>query len=174
MCLSAFPFSSELVVAMTVAPAATANCRAKMLTPPVPCVKTQSPGFRGFGPYKAFHAVNAAHESVEASGKLRFSGIRTRPLSSNTPCFRNAPSFAPPRPVWMILGVKDPARWPWLKRVQTLSPGWKLETRGPTASTVPAPSDVGMTGRFSGKGYCPYEYIIFSFELQGKGQGKLV
>jgi len=67
--------------ALTVAPAALANCTAKILTPPVPCVITISPGISGLRPYRAFQAVRAAHESVDASSQFKDGGMSTRPFS---------------------------------------------------------------------------------------------
>jgi hypothetical protein len=81
--------------------------------------------------------------------------------------------MAPPRPVEREAPSSEPPRWPWLKRVTTLSerervsmgsarfeldytpPVLKRVTLLPTASTVPAPSDPGMTLSFMGKGYPP-------------------
>lgn len=84
-------FASLDVVAITNAPAAFANytcphqqqpsarsrhppqfqgrhtCNANTLTPPVPCVSTESPISSGRKPYSAFQAVRAAHGSVTAS-----------------------------------------------------------------------------------------------------------
>lgn len=51
--------------------------------------------------------------------------------------------------------VMGPAMWDWLKSVTTRSPLWKRETRGPMATTVPAPSETGTKGRLVGKGYLP-------------------
>jgi hypothetical protein len=77
----------QLVVAMTRAPAAFANCSAKMLTPPVPCVRTVWPGLsaRLSRPYSAFQAVRPAQLRVLDSRKLRFEGAATRPCSLKTP-----------------------------------------------------------------------------------------
>ena len=79
--------ASEEVVEMTRAPAALANCTANMLTPPVPCVRTVSPGFKLLPsmPYSAFHAVNAAHGSVLPCWKFKVEGIWTKPASSKEP-----------------------------------------------------------------------------------------
>lgn len=54
--------------------------------------------------------------------------------------------MVPPTPVETLLKSREPARWPWLKRVRTLSPFWKRVTPDPTASTTPAPSEVGTIG----------------------------
>ena len=84
---SSSAFLAELVVAMTRAPAAFANCSAKRLTPPVPWVRTHWPGFsaRLSRPYRAFQAVRPAQLRVLDSRKLRFEGVATRPCSLKTP-----------------------------------------------------------------------------------------
>lgn len=71
-----------------------------MDTPPVPWVKTVCPGFRArlSRPYKAFHAVNAAQESVLASAKSKLEGAGTRPFSLKTPYSASVPFTTPPSP----------------------------------------------------------------------------
>lgn len=133
------------------------TCRAKMLTPPVPWVRTVSPGFKALDsrPYRPFHAVKAAQGSALACLKSRLEGIGTRACSSNAPYWRNVPSRTPPNPVPSDAALIGPAMWAVLKRVTTLSPGLNRVTREPTDSTVPAPSDPGTTLSFCGKGYFP-------------------
>ena len=60
-------FSSLLDVTMLRAPAATANCRAKIDTPPVPRISTVSPAFMLPRLTMLCHAVTAAQGSVAAS-----------------------------------------------------------------------------------------------------------
>lgn len=131
--------------------------RAKMDTPPVPWVKTVSPGINLLPstPYKAFHAVRAAQGRVLPCLKSNDSGIFTSPFSLKAPYWRRVPSRAPPRPVPTSATVIFPARCDWLKRVRTASPFLKRETRGPVATMVPAPSDAGTIGRAIGNGYLP-------------------
>ncbi len=53
--------ASDEEVAITRAPAARANCRAKIETPPVPWTSTLCPAFSGRpAPNRAFQAVSAA------------------------------------------------------------------------------------------------------------------
>ncbi len=129
-----------------------------MLTPPVPCVKTVSPGFNLFPsiPYNPFQAVTAAHGSVLPCLKSKVVGILTKPDSSNAPYCLRVPSIPPPSPLLRSARCMGPAMWVWLKSVRTRSPFWKRVTRGPVATTVPAPSEAGMMGRSIGKPYLPY------------------
>ena len=60
---------------MTVAPAALASCRAKMETPPVPWVRTTSPGLIRASTIRARQAVRAAQGRVAASAKDQPAGI---------------------------------------------------------------------------------------------------
>lgn len=60
-------FSSDDEVAITRATAALANCKAKIDTPPVPCVRTQSPGVIPAQSITAIHTVIPAQASVAAS-----------------------------------------------------------------------------------------------------------
>lgn len=133
------------------------TCRANMLTPPVPCVKTVSPGISLFPstPYNPFQAVRAAQGNVLPCLKSSDVGILTNPFSSKAPYCRSAPSIAPPRPVLTSESVMLPARCDWLNRVRTASPFLKRVTRAPVATTVPAPSEAGTRGRPTGKGYLP-------------------
>ena len=131
--------ASEEVVEITRAPAALANCshhfvsmlklmsnvqarcrykilgtcNANMLTPPVPCVKTVSPGFNPFpsSPYNAFHAVTAAHGSVLPCLKSKVIGILTKPDSSNAPYCLSVPSIPPPSPLPRSVRCMGPAMW---------------------------------------------------------------
>ena len=128
---------------------------AKTLTPPVPSVNTQSPGLRGLRPYRAFHAVKAAQLKVLDSSQLRLFGSSTSPSSLKTPYSRSAPSRDPPRPVCIVLKSREPATWPWLKRVATRSPTLNRVTLPPTASTDPAPSEPGTTPDLQGNRYLP-------------------
>lgn len=130
------------------------TCAAKMETPPVPWVKTTWPAFSGLPsrPKSAFQAVTAAQDKVAASWKLKVQGISTKPSWSKTLYSVRVPSKTPPRPV-AAEGMVNEAAWcPWLKRVTTLSPTLNLVTLGPTATTSPAPSEPGTTGRFKGNG----------------------
>ncbi|MOA28386.1 hypothetical protein D3C78_1493260 [compost metagenome] len=70
MARSRSSFSSLDEVAMTVAPAILANCRAKMETPPVPWISTLSPGFRWSSAISARQAVRPAVVRVAASAWL--------------------------------------------------------------------------------------------------------
>ena len=56
------------MVAITVAPPASASCRAKRETPPVPWTRTVEPGTRRWEgeEYSAFQAVTAAQGRVAA------------------------------------------------------------------------------------------------------------
>jgi hypothetical protein len=128
-----------------------------MLTPPVPCVTTVSPGFKARipCPYSAFQAVRAAQLNVLACFKSRLAGTATRPSSPKTPYWRNVPSSIPPSACSRSAVVHVPARRVWKKRVTTLSPTWKRLTREPTASTIPAPSEPGTTGLRVGSAYWP-------------------
>jgi hypothetical protein len=45
----------------------------------------------------------------------------TRPCSERAAYSRRVPSTEPPKPVASMPAVTEPARWPWLKRVVTLS-----------------------------------------------------
>ena len=80
------PSPQKLVVTMTVTPAATANWMAKMFTPAVPWVRTQSLCFIGNRSESAFRAVQAVSGNVAASSKDRLSCIiGTRPVFSKMP-----------------------------------------------------------------------------------------
>lgn len=89
------------------------TCKANMLTPPVPCVKTVSPGFKAFpsSPYNAFHAVTAAHGSVLPCLKSNVVGILTKPDSSNAPYCLRVPSIPPPSPLFRSVRFTGPAMW---------------------------------------------------------------
>ena len=60
------PVSALEEVAMTRAPAASANCMANIETPPVPSVSTVCPAISERAPNSAFHAVTPAQGSVAA------------------------------------------------------------------------------------------------------------
>lgn len=75
---------------------------ANMETPPVPWVKTQSPGSKGLSPNKAFQAVNPAQVKVAPSTKSRLLGKATRPSSLKAPYCCSEPSITPPVPVVMM------------------------------------------------------------------------
>ena len=63
---------------ITVAPAALASCRAKMETPPVPWVRTTSPGLIRASTIRARQAVRAAQGRVAASAKDQPAGMRVK------------------------------------------------------------------------------------------------
>lgn len=132
------------------------TCTPNTLTPPVPWIKTVSPGFTGRRPYRAFQLVRAAQVRVLASRKFKLEGARTRPFSLKTPYSRKVPSMTPPRPVFVALISMGSNWWPWLNRVTTLSPFFHFVTLEPTSTTSPAPSEPGTTGSLSGKGYNPW------------------
>ena len=137
-------FSGEEEVEITVAPAALASCRAKIDTPPVPWVKTTSPGRMRASTIRARQAVRAAQGRVAAwamvqplgnrvkavAGMATYSAANPSALSPGTPIIRS--SFGPPAGQ---LGKKVDS---------TLSPTLKRVTPSPTATTSPAPSDMGM------------------------------
>ncbi|KAF2090365.1 hypothetical protein K490DRAFT_54750 [Saccharata proteae CBS 121410] len=80
-----FNFSSNEEVAMTVAPAALANCMAAVLMPPVPCVSTVIPSPAIIGPSNnAFQAVPPAVNSAGTSASSKFAGARYARQSSTT------------------------------------------------------------------------------------------
>jgi hypothetical protein len=96
-----------------------ASCTAKTETPPVPCVRTTSPGAKGQIPYRPSHAVTAAKERVEPSSQLRDGGMSTRPFSLKVPYSRRVPTMTPPRHVATVRWSRGPPMWPWLKSVTT-------------------------------------------------------
>ncbi|MNE80827.1 hypothetical protein D3C80_1774330 [compost metagenome] len=68
-------------VAITVAPASLANCRAKIDTPPVPCTSTLSPGLRAPSAISARQAVRPAVVRVAASAWLQPCGARVNEVA---------------------------------------------------------------------------------------------
>lgn len=72
-----------------------------MLTPPVSWTSTVWPGFKVFGPYRAFELVRAVQVRVLFSRGVRFSAAFMKPFSLKTPYSRKAPSITPPRRVFV-------------------------------------------------------------------------
>ncbi|UKZ63763.1 uncharacterized protein TrAtP1_004987 [Trichoderma atroviride] len=101
-CFNASTLLGDAVVAMTLAPAL-ANCRAKMLTPPVPWTRTHWPALTTWSrdPYKALQAVKAAQGSVDASRAVKVDGARTRACLLKAPYVLRVLSRIPP-----VLGSK--------------------------------------------------------------------
>lgn len=131
------------------------TCKAKILTPPVPCTRTESPDLTGLRPYSAFQAVRPAQDKVAPSTKLRLDGRRTKPVSLKTPYSVNVPSIALPRPDSAAEGSIGSVWCSWLKRVTTLSPTFHMITFAPVSTTSPAPSEATITDSLSPKGYFP-------------------
>jgi hypothetical protein len=84
--------ASLLVVAITRAPAARANCD----TPPDPITSTVSPGRTPRSPVIAFQAVTAAHGRHAACSSLSASGTATSASAGRTAYSRSIPSSEPP------------------------------------------------------------------------------
>src|SRR5205823_10346882 len=86
-------FASLDEVTITCAPAASANCSAKIDTPPVPSVSTVCPGSTGAPAHiNAFHAVTPAHGRHADSSNDNASGSGTTPFSYRTTCSASTPS----------------------------------------------------------------------------------
>ena len=64
--------------------------------------------------------------------------------------------MVPPTPDSELDGVMGPPKWFWLNKGRTREPGLKRVTRGPVATTVPAPSEPGTHGVRVANGYLPY------------------
>ena len=82
---------------ITSAPAATANCKAKIDTPPVPNKSTLSPAFMPPTSTRARQAVSAAQGRVAAAATSYPTGTGITPAADSTTCSARTPSRAPPR-----------------------------------------------------------------------------
>ena len=125
---SAFASLSSLDdVAMTRAPAAFANCRASIETPPVPSTSTVSPARVGRPAcISACHAVTPAQGRHAACSNDKPSGTAITPSSYNTTCSASMPSSGEPSAARAANG--GPPGGIWLNRPMTRSPG--LNARG--------------------------------------------
>ena len=130
-------------VAITRAPAACANCNAKIETPPVPSTSTVSPTRNGRPAYSAFQAVTPAQGSVAPSSNDKWSGNRTSPSWLNTTYSASTPWIAPPSELAAYSGSISPPSQVCMKMPATRSPGFTRVTPGPISATSPAPSDSG-------------------------------
>jgi hypothetical protein len=90
-------FSSLDEVRITRAPAARANSRANVATPPVPRASTVSPGRTPQVSTSACQVVTAAQGSVAASSNERLGGIGTASRSSSSAYSASIPSAGEPR-----------------------------------------------------------------------------
>ena len=136
------------VVATTGAPSLFANCTANSETPPVPCVRTTEPGLTAPCSTTAVHAVSAAQGNVAAVSVETDGGRGASADSAIVIASRRTPSPGPPSALVSFAISGSPAIQPGKKEITTLSPGLTRAHPGPTASTVPAPSEQGTTGRF--------------------------
>ena len=135
------------VVATTRAPSLLANCSANSETPPVPCVTTTEPGLTAPCSTTADHAVSAAQGKAAAVSVETDGGRGASASSAIVTVSRSTPSPGPPSALANFAISGSPAIQLGKKEITTRSPGRTRAHPGPTASTVPAPSEQGTTGR---------------------------
>ena len=127
-------------------PAALANCRPQIETPPVPSSSAVWPARARPATNSAFQAVTAAHGRVAACSSDSASGIATSECSEKTTSLASTPSLAAPGARAVLAGVGSPSIQSGRKAPMTRSPALKRVTPAPTASTSPAASEAGTTG----------------------------
>ncbi len=137
----------------------TANCKANIDTPPVPCTSTVSPLLTCPSGTSACQAVTAAQGSVAACSSLKCSGTCTTPSSLMATYSANMPGPPPPSAVRALVSSISPAIHLGMKHPATRSPTFTRDTPGPTATTSPTPSESGTAGNFSRGLYCPLAII---------------
>lgn len=135
------------------------TCIAATLTPPVPWIRSQSPSLISLplSPINAFQAVMPLQDKVAASSKLMASPILARQLWGNTPRVVMVPLTPCPREalIWGIRGSvvsstsasEGSENFSGQRNVTTRSPGAKAAL-APAWTTIPAPSDPGITPGF--------------------------
>ena len=146
MALARASFSSDDEVIRVRKPAAWANCRPKIETPPVPCSTTVSPGAKSASSNRARQAVRPAQGRVATCWSVRNAGTFETPCSLNTASSRPAPGIGEPSDDISFSTVGGPEIQFWKNIVATRSPGFTRVTPGPTASTTAQPSERGVIG----------------------------